>query len=597
MAYDKLHYRAKLRLEIGAHLGVARQMDISISSVRGNHDENGIPSCMVSVATGRDTSNLLDILGVSPIHTQAAFLRLPTRAQVLLKVVRHASSGPMDQEWPADWFVAFEGWVSNLSPSATLGDRSVTLQITHWLSDLDFSSPYSEDAFPTTPADFLFNAATVFGTNNQRVIVGGTAMSKAVASFTPSSILEDFWDNGYNAGLRPFFQAIASEKLFNWRQVAAFTENPNVDSPSTSNTLMQSALARFEPFYDEELGLSLYEYGTPISLRPDLNGFGQIANRIRAQVCAAAYSPQFLGGTMWDRIIGGITGQYMFSVIPMVDRALAVPYTPWLSRSWTTLFGSDLDVLQYSLAVRRPIRAVAVVGSYGSMTGLNANRQPGGAQASRRRTMGYFEPRSSGLNGTRSGMMMTVEAPMWINDLLMQGVSSYTAPRNVKIGLAQNPGGLPPDFIGPRLPDDPERLAEIIGDKKASGESLANALARATYLQSVTQYRQMIISTNLRFDIAPGSNIVIQSSPDTHLNAVLRKEGLTDGDSFIARVVRVSWNLEINGSTGTASTVYHLAYLRSLQENEDEAFSAEDHPLWRNVWTGSPLIGLPEFRP
>lgn len=595
MSYDKLHYRAKLRLEIGAHLGVARQIDIAISSVRANHDENGIPCCTVSVATGRKTSNLLNILGVSAIHTQADLIRLPSKAKVLLNVVRHTASGPVDQEWPEGWFVAFEGWVSNIAPSVSLGDRSVTLQLTHWLSDLDFSSPYSEDAYPTTPADFLFNAATVVGTNNQRVVVGGTAMSKAVGSFTASSITEDFWDNGYNAGLRPFFQAIATERLFNWRMVAAFTANPNVDSPSTSNTLMQSALARFEPFYDESLGVSTYEYGTPISLRSDLNGFGQIANRIRSQVCAAAYSPQFVGGTMWDRLIGGITGQYMFSIVPMVDRALAVPYTPWLSQAWAVLSGMDMDVIQYSMAVKRPVRAVAVVGSYGSFTGLHASRQPGGAEASRRRTMGYFEPRPSSFNASKNGMMMTVEAPMWINDLLMQGVSSFTAPRDVRLALAQNPGG-GPGFIGPQLPNDPQRLADILGEKKASGESLANALAKATYLQQATQHRQMVISTNLRFDIAPGSTIIIQSSPDTILNAVMSQEGMSDEEAFVARVVRVSWNLEINGNSGVASTVYHLAYLRSLQENDDEAFAAADHPLWRNVWTGSPLIGLPEFR-
>lgn len=597
MSYDKLKYRARLILTIGTHLGVPEQIEVPIHSVRANHSENSIPTCVVGAATGRLAQATWDVLKASILHRKYNQLALPSRALVQLQVTRQASSRTMTQEWPTDWFTAFDGWVSQVSPSMTLGDRSVTIQLTHWLSDLDFSSPYSEDAYPTTPADFLFNAATVAGTGLGKRVVGSTYLYKALNSFTSASIASDFWDDGNDAGLRPFLQGIAGERLFNWREVAGYADNPTAEGVTPTNNLMLGALDRFEPFFDEEFLTNLYTYGSRLALRTDLQGFNEIANRIKAQVCAAAYTPQYIGSTMWDRLSSGLTGQYMFSIIPMVDRALTVPYTPWLSSSRTTLFASDVDVLQYTLQVRRPIRAVAVIGTYGSYTGLNSARQPGGAESSVRRALGYFQPEFTAANGIKDGMIMPVEAPMWINDLLMHGVSSFTAPRSAKFATAQNPGGRPDNFVGPPDPNNPETLDAVLENKTVSGEALANALAKATYLQEATKWRQMVVSTNLRFDLAPGSSVVFQVSPDSALERVLAPLNVTGGESVIGRVVSVSWTLEINGTSGVASTVYHLAYLRSLIENEDSAFSADDHPLWRDVWTGAPLVGLEEFQP
>lgn len=582
--YEKLRFQARLILSIGTNLGVPENLEVPISSIRANHDENGIPFCVVSVATGRDVNYETVLKGLSPLYTKGNQIRLPTRASLLLKVTMEDKVGDTSQTWPEDWFEAFDGWVADVAPSLSMGSSSTTIRLVHWLADLDFSSPYSEDAFPTTPADFLFSAATVHGTGIARPIVGSTALSVAVSRFNATSVTTDFWDTG-DSGLRPFLEAVASERLMNWQQIQRFTNVAGQQNVPRVNNLMTTALERFEPFLEDD-GFTYYTYGSPIQLRGDLNGVNQIASKIALQAALAARSPMFIGSTMWDRMISGMTSQYMFSIIPMTDRALTVPYVPWQKNTWVTIHSNEFDVIEYSLQSRRPIRAVAVIATYGSQTGLRVDQQAGGPTNGQRQVMGYYEPQDSPVNGSRNGMTMYVEAPAWINDLVMHtGVSNLTAPADAKIPFAGVPGVAVAN----------QALQTIIREKSAAATALATALAKATYLQETTKWRQMVISTALRFDISPGSSIRIFSSPDRMVNEILNDNELPIGEEMVGRVVRVSWTLDLSGQSPTAATVFHLAYLRSAVENDDSAFAADDHPLWSTTWTGAPLVGRPEF--
>lgn len=586
--YDKLRINVRLTVEVGAHLGVPETVEIPVQAVRANSEENGIPFCSVSVATGRDVTNAASAEGLSPIHIKGKLLRLPSRARVELKVVREDSVGSTVHDWPADWFTVFDGWVSSISPDVARGSNSVMLQLTHWLSDLDFSSPYSEAVHPTTPGDFLFNAAVVGGTRNDRVVVGGTAVNKAIAFMDSASLADDLWDND-GKGLRPFLQAIASERLFNWQQIQRFTGQAQPATPPRTNELMQRALDRFEPFFDEEFNTYLYDLGTNLKLRSDLVAYPQILQRFRQQFAMAAFSGSFLGGTMWERLVGGWASQFMFSIVPLADRVLTVPYIPWNSRSWTVIREDEFDAMPQTFQSRRPVKAVAVIGTFGAWTGMNAKKQPGGPENNKRQVMGYFEPAATPANATREGMTMFVEAPAWINDPILQGMSTRTAGKDGKVPMAQNP-------VAPKLQAGQEPIAKQVEDKAKSAVALADALAKATYLQENTRWRQGVIATALRFDICPGSSIRIHSQPDRFVSGLLRSTNESGGEGFIARVVRVSWEIDISGSQPMAQTVFHLAYLRSFEENNDDAFSSDEHPLWETTWAGAPLINQPEFR-
>lgn len=597
MKYEKLHINAALYVEVGAHLGVAERVELPISSVRANFEENGIPFCTVTVATGRDATRADSVLGLSPFHWKERLMRLPSRAILRLRVIRTDKMGASNQEWPADWFTAFEGWVSDVIPEVNVGGRGVTLRLTHWLSDLDFSSPFSEDAMPNSPEDFLFNATTFSGTGLTSQIVGGATFSKAWASFTPQTVATDTWDDGFG-GIRQFLYGLSAERLMNWRQIAEVSGSAQnlVNDPSfpRTNRLMQQALANFEPYFDEDIGFYLYEYGVPLQLRSDLVANAEIATKIHRQVAYSMFSPYAMGSTIWDKISSGMSSTLMFSVIPMVDRALTVPYTPWLNQTWTRIATDEFDSLSYSSTVRRPLKAVAVVGGYASGTGLQSVQQAAPSMMNGRRVLGYYEPTPSTINGTKEGMTMYVGAPSWINDLFMQGLSSMTAPKTGNIPFSAAPKRRALDPFNPLLGPAIDIIEKQMNDKRQASETLANALAKATYLQCVTQMRQAVISTNLRFDIAPGSNILIQSSPDVFVEAALQTEGMTDQD-LVGRVARVTWSIDIQGESASASTVFHIAYLRTLEENSDEGFASDEHPLWRFTWKGSPLIAVREF--
>lgn len=587
ISYEKLRIQARLTISVKDSLGQIEDVQVPLSSIRANHDENGIPFCVVTVATGRDAQATDSLDGLSPIHLISDKIRIPAKALVELKVTVDDAAGERTQVWPDDFFTVFDGRVADLSSSVSMGSSNFTIRLIHWLSDLDFCSPYSEDAFPNTPSDFLFNAATVFGTGTQRAVLGSTSVQMATAYFTPNTVADDFWSSSETSGLRPFLEAVAEERLMNWRQVQLYSQVPGPEGVRT-NRLMLSALEKFEPLFAEDVGESFYEYGVPLKLRDDLSGFGQLASRISFQISEMARSPLFLGGTIWDRMVSGLSSQFMFSIIPMVDRALTVPYTPWQRDVWAVIENDEFDVIDYSVQARRPIKAVAVVGAYGSYTGLRADQQIGGITNGERQVMGYFEPAATDVNNARDGMTLYVEAPAWVNDLLMHGVSSYTAPSDAKFPLSSSPSS----SLTQDLEDE---LNQLVDDKVSSGESLANALAQATYLQETTKWRQLLLSTALRFDIGPGSSIAIRSSPDRMVRALLNDAELADNEELVGRVVRVSWSVDLSGQTASASTTFHIAYLRSSVENEDAAFSAGDHPIWSQRWLGAPLVGLTQF--
>ena len=596
MKYEKLHISAALYIQVGAHLGVPELVEFPICSARANFEENGIPFCTVTVATGREASNAGSILGLSSFHWKERLLRLPSRAVLRLQVMRVDKVGPSNQEWPDGWFTAFEGWVSDVIPEISMGNRGATLKLTHWLSDLDFSSPYTEDALPNSPEDFLFNATTFAGTGINSQIVGGATLSKAQANFTPQTVASDIWEDGFGGGIRPFLYGISAERLFNWQQIAAFSRSaaPGVDDPPRTNSLMREALDNFEPKEDPVTGFKSYTYGVPLQFRTDLLGGGELANKIHRCVSQSFYNPQSLGSTIWDKLSSGLSSSLMFSLVPMVDRVLTVPYNPWLNTTWTRIATDEFDSLSYSTTVRRPIKAVAVIGGYSSGTGLKPLQQTSPTLVNNRGVLGYYEPVPSPTNGTKNGMTMYVSPPAWLNDLLMQGLSSRTAPTtgNIPFSSAPIPRKLDPfnPLLGPVL----DAIEQEMRNKQKASESLANALAKATYLQNTTQMRQAVISTNLRFDIAPGSMLLIQPSPDMFVEAALHTQGMTDTD-LVGRVARVTWSIDIQGESASASTVFHIAYLRTLEENGDEAYASDEHPLWRYTWTGSPLIAMREF--
>jgi hypothetical protein len=122
----------------------------------------------------------------------------------------------------------------------------------------------------------------------------------------------------------------------------------------------------------------------------------------------------------------------------------------------------------------------------------------------------------------------------------------------------------------------------------------SNALSRFAehyFKTEVLSQRFGELSGKLRFDIAPGSVVQIETPPD---DPTKRNREVTPEDSVYATVIQVSF--VINAEKAAAGTSFVLSHLRSYGENTELQYTrcencggADRPPLYSKPWFGGPL--------
>ncbi len=110
-------------------------------------------------------------------------------------------------------------------------------------------------------------------------------------------------------------------------------------------------------------------------------------------------------------------------------------------------------------------------------------------------------------------------------------------------------------------------------------------VAKCLYAQEMIRGRCGTANGKLRFDIAPGSTVLIKNSPFRFIG----NDTLTLDLLGSVKTVRI----QIDAESATASTTFELDYVRTKEENESEATSIDAHPLFDDPqlqFTGAPLI-------
>jgi hypothetical protein len=115
-----------------------------------------------------------------------------------------------------------------------------------------------------------------------------------------------------------------------------------------------------------------------------------------------------------------------------------------------------------------------------------------------------------------------------------------------------------------------------------------NGYAHAAYVGRGLLGRNGSLFGKLRFDIAPGSNIIIKGSSEVFI------EGDQTAEQLYGTVVRVSFRMD--ASKGQAGTGFSFMHIRTEAENKDDKTSVEKHPLYETTFVGAPLIDFYQFK-
>jgi len=510
------------------------------------------------------------------VHTPegADALRHMHKAQVIV-----SAKGPAweNNGEPIPPQIVFDGYVTGLGYARSQSQVEFRVGLLHWLSDLHFSSSLSNQSHPGNPARFRWAACfNLQQLQSQTVASHFVSDTTATEFFQPVKLTKDFWSRS----LHQFFCALSKVDLLEpgsgqcWGAAGAggahpaneaalgalqriecnlglLPGNPQESIPATLFDAPPDAGAVVEFVGDiPEIGAKS-KYHVPLALRTS-EGMDEVSRAI-ATWCRSQSLDSYARTTLWDQLVGSLAPQFKFAVIPKVHTAQIVPVVAALREVYTTL--SDISSFSMRNQVIRPLRAVGVTAStvmYASMSNKSepAWRSLGGC---------YSAP------GVTKGMTRFINPPAWLSQV---PASRETAVRAISSANV--------------LPTAQNRDKAIKSDSPTAVQTYLDRYARSKYIEEALRGRWAAVQSRARFDIAPGSTVLIPGVRDMHLPDDASSEDI------IGRVVQVQGSISAQGKQ--AGTQFQLDHLRTRKENEADATSSAEHPLYTEVFAGAPLL-------
>lgn len=533
---------------------------------------NRIPLASCTIAVGRNVRTLQAAL----IHQKANQLKNMLRAKVtLIPSGRwsasqrgrgdNADNGFWDQAGPQ---TIFDGYLTGVGYKKLRGQLHIVLHLIHWLSDLAFSSIFSDQSHPANPADLTFRTV-------HRIAAAGTvggrpafmARTRFKKFFTPGILKKDVWEALGNS-----FCEIAQQDLI---QVG----NPvNCGGVRSKNDHALAALARIEGTHScNTVGA---KWHVPLSLA-GLGTQGGLVAKAMAKYVGDQSVEAWWSTTVWGKLVHDLASTFMFHIVPRVETALIVPFVPGLQETWqVTIPVEDLLQLHITSYIRRPLRGVGVFSGRDARTVNNATDPDVDSIYTFVGIGGCFLP-----DPEAKGQMILKRAPGWLSTVpdYARSVSNTALGREEGQAVRETGSATTPQVAVVGL----EKKAQVA---ISTGELYDN-LAHYLYMLEILRGRNGMLATKLRFDIAPGSTIFIENVGEQFISAQLNASGAGDLASPDIYATVMSVSIGLSAEAGKASTVLQLGHIRTRSENADIKTSTVSHPMYSGVkFKGAPLV-------
>lgn len=540
------------------------------TQVTTNFYLNKIPVASCTLAVGRHVHTLQPARSHSTLFTKDAGTSVLKEAEI--RLIPKGEWEPLGEKWPAGGAVIFRGYVTGVGVRTLRGSIRATVQIIHWLADLNFSSALSNQSHPANPADLSWRAIYV-GEGQGTTLGTPHFLHQMVAQnlCTTAKIKLDFWAKS----LQPI--------LWNLAKFDQIKTLPGLGVRRADDNAQ--AIKALERIRGGENGADKGPDYVPLTLKIGGAVEHEMAKAIEFYL-KQELSESWWSTTIWSKLVGQFAPAFMFAVVPQVETALVVPYIPGTRKLWKDIRNTEYDYIDTVSVIPRPIQAVAIYTGIITETGEGGSRNPGRELG----IGGHFRPENA-----EQGMLMVLRPSGWMQRIPGFGenvgitaggiVPAEAAGEDDAGGLAPIPMVTCPDAKVERGNEWGHDIEQVAIESK----DMFDRLARAIYVQEVLRGRFGVIHGKLRFDIAPGSTVRIEGSADPFIGTDALRPNL------IGEVHRVTCSLDAEGSK--AGTSFQLVSLRTELENEQDTTSVEEHPLYEQVFAGSPLSEDLAFRP
>jgi hypothetical protein len=535
------------RFKLSATIGGIEFPDVV--SCSATYALNSIPACSLVVATG------YQVHSGEPATIYVAKKKLQPRDKAVVTLTLTSTDGQTDK-MEEGTFVIFEGFYAGIGYQRSFNSANYSLQLIHWLDDLNASSMLNGNWFPGAPYDLAQNAAYHALDPTEGA---GTAWSTVPTIdvrgeiITAAKIKQDLWGEV----LKPIFSKVAKWPSPRYQGEQAGTND--------------AALAALDRMPGKGA-----EFYTKLAL--DTSGLNSkdVEYALRAGISKDALE-SFAYTTFWSKLAGDYAPQFFFAISPAAEFALPIPFYAALNDPYKTIYADEYGYANFNANMSQMLESVDVFYSPQSETGYAIGGRTGPSM-SLVSPLGYYPPQ---VVQKRKGMKLLKDPPTWMTNIVPEsmytGRTTGTTAKPVGDTMAPQTGeSAPPSGW---LPPD----AAIVEQR---GSSALTRLAEHWYKSEVLSQRYGELSGKLRFDIAPGSVVSIEIPPKD------KKDDkwytfFVDEDAMYATVTQVSF--VINAEKATAGTSFTLANIRTFEENADPTLTNRRPPLFIEPWKGGPL--------
>lgn len=549
MADQFVKVKLGLYAEIKTQSGVVKFDDIvSMSATFGL---NSIPTASMVVAVGEDPRRNK----IATIHKQKSKLRPRDQVKIFVKMIPQSGA---TEKVPGQRYKVFEGYLSGIGYQRSHNSANFVINVVHWIDDLNNSGALTGNWMPGSAYDMA--QAAVY---NNLVPGGGLGLGTAQVDprysiVTIDNASTDLWERV----IKPIYVELAQWAYGRQQDVPANGQAIGTNSAAIGigdGVLKPGALNRM-PGDDGK------KYYKPIGL--ELNGLGMETQDSIRLALQMSNSRSFAYTTFWGKLVGEAAPQFFFAVSPAVDWALPIPFFAALKKEWITVKADEYSYANFNANMSQLIECVDVfypAGANPMSTAGMGGTDPQGQE----RPLGYFPEKP-----IKRGLKLYKEPPAWLSNVVPW--------QQMSPGSTGEGGPVPGDMAFPNsgapfsIVDPPGAL---INKLKSSG--VATKLAEHWYKSELLYQRYGEMSGMLRFDIAPGSIVKIETPP-RDVKWYYAKEPY-----MFATVTQVSF--AINAERAMAGTSFSLAHIRTAEENDDSQITAEKPPLFKQEWSGSPL--------
>jgi len=547
-AFTDLSKDASLVLEIAGESYDVVQFSMAYSL-------NQIPRASCMLAIGRDAR----FLTPAKIHETANTLSQMVPAKITFKP--EIEWEPNGTKWPDEPQIIFEGYYTGMAYRKHMGKVSIVVHLSHYLIDLACSSTLSGTFHPNNPASLIDPA--VYRMSDQ-----GSTKPIYIAEHWSHGRVMNMVENDLWSGIKDFLEDVAADGQVQLKPDGQLCLGSGLQQPN------ERALRAFDRIEGGTVRPVPYEYSKPMAMQTEGN---TIVNEAVAGVIGLLTLESFASQTMWDLLLGPIAAQFNCAIIPRPGNSLFVADTPGFHKPWhKPIKVGDYDTFDTSGAIPTPLRGVAIMTSFGSETGLHA--QDPGAPPPPAHIGGCFVADAETIG---DGVIRYLNEPPWLANVgsiaIFPGYNSALIDESGQ-RTATSPGATPPDPPGPTL-----------DEIRADTQILYDRYAHSVFVNHALKSRAGSISGKLRFDIAPGSIVQIETKAEPFLEGI--DELAVPMYGCVSGVV-----VSVNCEASIAGTTINLTHLRTEKENSHIRTSTTRHPLFgTDIYNGSPLIEAWEF--